>query len=197
MAESWERMAGFVDPETARVLTAGPIVEVGLRDGHLYFVVQQHPNLEGRVMDLHAWITEQVQRAERLLSENEWPWSQAEGVRRRCESDRRILAIHCPVSDGYTVACDGCGTAGICDDYVTENVNDCPILLAIAHAHGLTPEILAALDRPQPPKREPVEPSILGKAIANVWGDALLNSLRTATVVPPALRGPNWEEGPQ
>lgn len=45
-------------------------------------------------MDLHAWITQQVDRVERLLDENEWPPSQVDGVRLRCEADRRILARH-------------------------------------------------------------------------------------------------------
>ncbi|MGW0920072.1 hypothetical protein ACWD3J_13780 [Streptomyces sp. NPDC002755] len=145
-------------------------------------------------MDLHAWITAQVTQVERLLGEHEWPPSQAEGVRLRCESDRRILAIHRMWDDCYTVGCDGCGTAGICGDPVTENVNDCPILLAIAHAHGLTPEILAELDRPQPPKREPAEPSPLGQVLAQAWADQLLGSLRATTAVPAALRGTNWKE---
>jgi hypothetical protein len=35
----------------------------------------------------------------------------------------------------------------------TENLNDCPELLDLGHAHGLTPEILAGLDRPQKGER--------------------------------------------
>lgn len=187
------RVTGFVDPITGRSLAAGSIVEVGRRDGQLYLVMQQHPDPEGRVVDLHAWITQQIKQVDRLLNENEWPPSQAEGVRLRCESDRRILAIHQAVSDGYSQpACDGCGTAGICDDPVTENINDCPILLAIGHALGLTPEILATLHRPQAPERPRTEPSALGGAAAEVWGDQILASLRD---VPAALRGPNWKEG--
>ncbi|MCZ4506940.1 hypothetical protein O3Q52_01690 [Streptomyces sp. ActVer] len=193
MAEQLERVTGFVDPKTGHSFATGPIAEVGRKNGQLYFVMQQHPDREGRAMDLHAWITGQVALTERLLDEKEWPPSQAEGVRLRCESDRRILAIHQAVSDGYSQPfCDGCGTAGICDDPVTENINDCPILLAIGHAHGLTPEILATLHRPQAPERPRAEPSVMGRAAAEVWGEQILASLRD---VPAALRGPNWKAG--
>lgn len=147
-------------------------------------------------MDLHAWIAQQVDCIERLLGENEWSPSQAEGVRLRCEADRRILDRHRPVNDGYSVACEGCGTTGICDDPVAETVNDCPELLDLAHAHGLTDEILAGLDRPAPPKRQPAEPGPLGQAMAEVWGGQLLANLRATTTVPAALRGPNWKATP-
>ncbi|MGW5711541.1 DUF6221 family protein [Streptomyces olivaceus] len=99
-------------------------------------------------------------------------------VLRRCEADRRILARHRPVDDGYSVACDGCGTAGICDDPVAETINDCPELLDLAHAHGITPEILASLDRPRLPTRS-AEPTPLGGAIAQAWGERISASLRT------------------
>ncbi|WP_333742709.1 hypothetical protein [Streptomyces ardesiacus] len=59
-------------------------------------------------MDLHAWIAAQVVHVEALIDENEFPPSQAEAVRLRCEADRRVLARHCSVDDGYSVACDGC-----------------------------------------------------------------------------------------
>lgn len=139
--------------------------------------------------DLHAWIIQQVDHVEQLVSENEWPPSQAEGVRLRCESDRRILDRHRSVNNGYSVECEGCGTTGICDDPVARNVNECPELLDLAHAHGLTPEIFAGLDTPQPPKREPSEPSPPGQAMTQVWGDQILASLHTTCIVPAALRG--------
>lgn len=191
MTDPLERVAGFTDPETGRDLPIGQIVEVGRRDGRLYFVAQRDPHLGDRIMDLHAWITAQVTQTERLISEGEWPPSQAEGVRLRCESDRRILARHRSVDDGYSTACDGCGyDGGYCPERVTENTNDCPELLDLAHAHGVTDDVLAWLDRPQPPERLRTEPSPIAHGLAAVWGDQILTSLRD---VPAALRGPNWK----
>lgn len=196
MASPLERVAGFTDPETGRDLLIGQIVEVGRRDGHLYFVAQRDPSPGDQVMDLHAWITAQVTQTERLIGENEWPPSQSRGVRLRCEADRRILARHRPVNDGRSVACGGCGYDGsYLPESVAENINDCPELLDLGHAHGLTPEILAGLDRPQPPERTRTESSVMGQALAEAWGDQLLASLRTTLPrdVPAALRGPNWK----
>ncbi|MFI5473232.1 DUF6221 family protein [Streptomyces cacaoi] len=107
-------------------------------------------------------------------------------VLRRCEADRRILADHCLVDTGYSVACEACGTAGICQDWVTDNINDCPMLLAIAHAHGITEEILASLDRPQAPE---VTPRAMGQLAAQLWTGQIRTSMRD---VPEPLRGPNW-----
>lgn len=75
-------------------------------------------------------------------------------VLRRCEADRRILDRHTidPDRVAFPAACNGCGN----DDWGmpnVENINDCPELLDLAHAHGITGEELAQLDRPQPPKR--------------------------------------------
>lgn len=92
------------------------------------------------------------------------------GARRRCEADRRILARHrlAPDAAWYEAArCEGCGTYGEFDDPETENLNDCPELLDLAYAHGLTPEILAGLDRPQKGKRpERAGPSLVFDAMA-------------------------------
>lgn len=120
-------------------------------------------------------------------------------VLRRCAADRRILARH-NTDPAYahdrlwSVACNGCGTAGDCDDPVTENLNDCPELLDMAAAYGLDDDQLAQLDRPQPPHVEPRYGSI-----AEAW-DAMTRQIDTLTratiptsAVPPALRGPNWK----
>lgn len=137
-------------------------------------------------MDLHAWITQQVAQVERLLGENEWPPSQVEGVRLRCEADRRILARH-RLATEWTwqrdPACKGCGTEGDCDDPVVDNLNDCPELLDLAHAHGLTDEILVGLDQPQAPEPQPQKPRRL-------WG---VTAPLTTSDVPEALRGPRWK----
>ncbi|MEU9218908.1 hypothetical protein AB0D47_20430 [Streptomyces sp. NPDC048376] len=135
-------------------------------------------------MDLHAWITQQVDETE---AEGRAMLLDPTPLLRRCEADRRILAIHYAVEDGYFTACDGCGTAGICDDWVTENLNDCPILLALAHAHGITDEILASLDRPTPSEPQQRDGRRLG------LGDIHATPPITTSQVPAALRGPRWK----
>lgn len=143
-------------------------------------------------MDLHAWITRQVERTEVLIGEGEWPPSQSEGVRLRCEADRRVLARHRsdPNADGvHAVACDGCGYEWVQDysDPFVDNLNDCPELLDLAHAHGITPEILAGLDRPQAPEPKPRAGRRLGLA------DIVATQPITTSDVPAALRGPRWK----
>ncbi|GGU62704.1 DUF6221 family protein [Streptomyces lavendofoliae] len=104
-------------------------------------------------------------------------------VLRRCEADRRILARHTldPDQHAFPGACQGCGT----DDWglpIVEDLTDCPELLDLAHAHGITDEILASLDRPEPPPRPPHTPRP-----APVWPTTPMAD------VPPALRGPGWK----
>lgn len=87
-------------------------------------------------------------------------------VLRRCEADRRVLARHSVDPDRsdspwYATACEGCGTSGHLCDPVTENINDCPELLDLAHAMGITKEELAALDRPTGPPLVPVQPRLV------------------------------------
>ena len=140
-------------------------------------------------MDLHAWITQQVDRAERLIDKN-GPPTQVKKLRLRVEADRRILARHrLAVEDEWAwirdPACHGCGTYGDCDDPNVDNLNDCPELLDLGHAHGLTDEILAGLDRPQPPERQPRTGPRIGH-----W---LATPPITASDVPAALRGPRWK----
>ena len=141
-------------------------------------------------MDLHAWITQQVERVERSVEDDVLPSDQAEVVLRRCEADRRILARHTLEPDYadsplFATACRGCGTEGDCDDPVTDNINDCPELLDLAHAHGLTDEILAGLDRPQAPEPTPAQKRRLRER-------ARLTVPITTSDVPEALRGPRW-----
>lgn len=145
--------------------------------------------------DLYGWILEQISGKETLARNagTEWwePW-----VLRRCAADRKLLTIHKPRCvdwapsdqsglDGYV--CEGCGQEGICQDWVTEHANDCPVLLAVAEGYGLTGEILAGLDRPEwiPPR--PAEPSALGEAMAKLWGATMRASLRDNLVLSSGL----------
>jgi hypothetical protein len=136
------------------------------------------------VPDLHGWITQQIDIRERLAREQEsslWQIalgedSVAAAMLRRCEADRRILARHRLNPDAYwsdAAICEGCGTEGEMGYAVAENLNDCPELLDLGHAHGLTPEILAGLDRPQEGER-PDYPGETGNvvhdSIASLYG---------------------------
>lgn len=140
-------------------------------------------------MDLHTWIIQQVDATERLIEEGEFPPSQDDGVRRRCEADRRILTRHRLDPDAANTAraaaCDGCGVEWVqdyCDPNV-DNLNDCPELLDLAHAHGITPDVLAGLDRPRPP--EPDRNSGYTMRVTH-WPTSAI----TTSDVPEALRGP-------
>ncbi|MFH8751107.1 hypothetical protein ACH4GK_31800 [Streptomyces rimosus] len=106
---------------------------------------------------------------------------------RRCEADRRILARHTldTSQTAFTAACEGCGT----DEWGlpnTENLNDCPELLDLAHAHGLTDEVLAGLDRPEPPERPRIRNQL---RLADILA---IPSYTPMSDVPEALRGPRW-----
>ncbi|MEF9521275.1 hypothetical protein [Streptomyces sp. RB13] len=133
-------------------------------------------------MDLHAWITQQVDHVERMIDEGEFPPSQPEGVRLRCEADRRILNRHkaWPDSDW----CDGCGPD------LDTRLSDCPELLDLAHAHGITDDILASLDRPTPPEPDDGLPADFGYTM-----HITQHPTRPITTsdVPAALRGPRWK----
>ncbi|MEV0556230.1 hypothetical protein AB0I27_22610 [Streptomyces sp. NPDC050597] len=142
-------------------------------------------------MDLHAWITER-------LDQSEVPWKQPDGIRRRVEADRRILARHCLDPDmahsvTYSAACQGCRMDEAWGLPNIDNLNDCPELLDLAHAHGITPEILAGLERPQPAeprsrmKTAPAQSGIRG--LAEVLGIQPI----TTSDVPTALRGTRWK----
>lgn len=111
-------------------------------------------------------------------------------VLRRCEADRRILARHRLDPDvHYEPACKGCGTYGDMELPETDNLNECPELLDLGYAHGLTPEILAALDQPVPPPMpERPDPGPGFRA-----GRVRVADMMQMTEVPTALRGPNWK----
>jgi hypothetical protein len=98
-------------------------------------------------------------------------------VLRRCTADRKILEVHKPYGGrGYGGhACTGCGE--LSEDWAVDHTNGCPTLLALAEGYGLTPEVLATLDRPIP---EPYAVRLSGPR-------------PDTRRVPPALRGPNWK----
>lgn len=110
-------------------------------------------------------------------------------VLRRCEADRRILARHRLDPDAFwaeAAMCEGCGTEGEMGYPVTENLNDCPELLDLAHAHGLTPEILATLDRPQKGERpERTGPSLIPDALAEAMAGRLFATFLGARPIEP------------
>lgn len=99
-------------------------------------------------------------------------------VLRRCEADRRVLERHRmnPGAIWYEAAmCHGCGTEDEMACPRTENLNDCPELLDLGYAHGLTDEILATLDRPREGERpEPAGLSLIPDAVAEAMYGCLL-----------------------
>jgi len=108
-------------------------------------------------------------------------------VLRRCTADRKILEHHAPYGGAWqSSACEGCGSRGQLEDPAVEHINDCPTLLALAEGYGLTDEILAGLDRPEPEPPSPRPGGSAGMARAFDPGTPM-------TDVPPALRGPNWK----
>ncbi|MFD5697480.1 hypothetical protein [Streptomyces lasiicapitis] len=161
--------------------------------------------------DLHGWITQQIDttaaRAGRwhdtectvhdtslidaavLGSSTLCDCGSPAAVLRRCAADRKILEEHRPQGGNHPsrYACDGCGyDGGYCPEPITEHVNDCPTLLALAEGYGLTDEQRAALDRPEPERPEPSPPFDYA-AHLRLW------TARPASSVPAALRGPNWK----
>jgi hypothetical protein len=161
-------------------------------------------------MDLHAWITQQVSAVERaaaaarddiasllawhgagsLIAERHIKVNRPEAVLRRCEADRRILARHEPQPNGTGFEdgwqCRTCSVDGG-DGYQYLAPYPCPTVEDLAHAHGITPEVLAGLDQPQQP-----EPRIHNaRSLADVLGIA--TPPITTSDVPEALRGPRWK----
>ncbi|MGW7688831.1 DUF6221 family protein [Streptomyces asiaticus] len=111
-------------------------------------------------------------------------------VLRRCEADRRILARHRldPERVAFPASCKGCGNDTDWGLPNVDNLNDCPELRDLAYAHGVTDEILASLDRPQPSEPKPRTGS--GRLCI---ADILANPPITTSDVPAALRGPRWK----
>jgi hypothetical protein len=144
-------------------------------------------------MDLHAWITQQVERVEQLIGENEWPPSQAEGVRLRCEAERRILARHEPQPNGTGFddgwQCRTCSVDGG-DGYQYLVPYPCPTVEDLAHAHGITADALAGLDHPRASEQADGLPADAAYEL-RITGH--LTPPITTSDVPEALRGPRWK----
>jgi hypothetical protein len=113
-------------------------------------------------------------------------------VLRRCAADRKLLTLHKPRGVDWTAddrewagnphVCEGCGQEGICQDWVTEHANDCPVLLAVAEGYGLTETERAVLDRPRWEPARSSGSSPLGEAAARAWETALRATLRATSV---------------
>jgi hypothetical protein len=172
---------------TARVDEVGAVAEQAT-PGSWEAVVDNHGR--GQV-DASVWadmisyyVTEKVSSGERHIADAKHiALHGPAAVLRRCEADRRILARHKMPIEGATwsdaTMCIGCDTTGEFDYPVTENINDCPELLDLAHAHGITPDELAALDRPERPPQPAYRRPTVTAAI-------------TTDQIPEALRGPRW-----
>ncbi len=62
-------------------------------------------------------------------------------VLREVEAKRRILAYHRrPNESSWPQHCIGCGYAGPCDDPITEDINDCPMLGDLAAVYSGHPD---------------------------------------------------------
>ena len=153
--------------------------------------------------DLHGWITQQISKTQQQAER----WHDLEcaahhttlidatvlqgatlcdcggpaTVLRRCEADLRICNRHHldPHAIWHEAAmCEGCGTEGEMAYPRTENLNDCPELLDLAYAYGLTGEILTNLDRPQKGERpEPGPgfrmPDVITESITSLYTQML------------------------
>lgn len=151
-------------------------------DGRILVVDDPHPTLRRRISRKWSTTYEGLFMAQHIVAND------PDAVLRRCAADRRILARHRLAPDAYwaeAAMCDGCGTEGEMDYPRTENLNDCPELLDLAHAYGITPEILAGLDRPQKSERpEPTGPSIVPGSIASMYGQLYARLLEARPVEP-------------
>jgi hypothetical protein len=162
----------------------------GPTDGRILVNSDPHPGIKRKISRRWNGSYEGLFMAEHIVRHD------PAAVLRRCEADRRILNRHRLNPDAYwaeAAMCEGCGTEGEMGYPVTENLNDCPELLDLAYAHGLTDEILATLARPETPPR-PERPDIPPPVHLNAL--IRLLSAQPTSSVPPALRGPNWKASP-
>lgn len=158
--------------------------------------------------DLHGWITQQIDNT--AAHADRWHDTECAvhdtslidatvlqgatlcdcggpaAVVRRCAADRKILARHRLDPNAYwadAAMCQGCGDEGEMAYPRTENLNDCPELLDLAYAHGITDEVLATLGRPREGERpEPAPRSLIPDSIAAVYAASLLHAMRTQII---------------
>lgn len=154
-------------------------------DGRILVVDEPHPSLKRKIGRKWNGSYDGLFMAEHIVRHD------PAAVLRRCAADRRILARHrLDPNVTFEPACEGCRTYGDTALSWTDNLNECPELLDLAEAHGLTPEILATLDRPVPPPM-PERPEPRPPVDLKAW--VSLMTVTPAPIVPPALRGPNWK----
>lgn len=161
------------------------------------------PSRSGRWVQVFAYSRTNIEPSEAAVRDSDQPVALVQTGRnehlliamhdpaaglRRCTADRKILARHRlnPDAIWYDAAmCEGCGTEGEMAYARTENLNDCPELLDLAHAHGLTPEILASLDRPQEGERpEPGSGFQMPEFIADAYRQMWVHAIGTRPVEP-------------
>lgn len=157
-------------------------------DGRILIVGEPHPSLKRKIGRKWNGSYEGLFMAEHIVRHD------PAAVLHRCAADRKILERHRLDPDvHYEPACKGCGTYGDQELSEVDNPNECPELLDLGYAHGLTPEILATLDRPVPPpmpERSAPRPPVNLKA----WVASM--TVKPTSSVPPGLRGPNWKATP-
>jgi hypothetical protein len=147
------------------------------------------------VRDLHGWITRQIDTADqhardgrpvlddegRYLHTEHLPAPQQAAVLRRCTADRKILELH----GGRCHSCPAKDENGYLDEWTEFDYGDfCPVVQLLAEGYGLTPEISATLDWPEPERPEP--------RVTDLNAIMRLLSAQPTSSVPVALRGPNW-----
>lgn len=110
---------------------------------------QQLDEDEAATRELLCWVQQTILTLQdpKLLGKHIPGWHDWPKVERMCrvrlaevDAKRRIMEIHGRRADlfpslaggSFDNCCDGCGYEGICDDPVTEDINDCPILRALA-----------------------------------------------------------------
>lgn len=143
----------------------------GPTDGRILVVGEPHPSLKRKIGRRWNGSYEGLFMAEHIVRHD------PEAELRRCAADRKILARHDLDPNACwadAAMCAGCGTEGEMGYAVTDNLNDCPELLDLGHAHGLTLEILAALDRPQEGERPESGPGFqmpdaIAESFASFW----------------------------
>jgi hypothetical protein len=144
--------------------------------------------------NLGYYITEKISSSERHEADaHHIAAHDPAAVLRRCEADRRILARHEPQPNGTGFddgwQCQTCSADGG-DGYQYLVPYPCPTIEDLAHAHGITPNVLAGLDPPRAPEEGDSLPADATYELrVTQWPTPPI----TTSDVPEALRGPRWK----